>query len=64
MNSHNSTAELMAGAMLKAKRMSIGILLYVFIYSANVTGQRTRHLVAGTLDPIVGDSFVFHPVPS
>ena len=22
---------------------------------SNVTGQRTRHLVAGTLDPIVGD---------
>jgi len=27
--------------------------------SANVTGQRTRHLVAGTLDPIVG-SFIIH----
>ena len=23
----------------------------------NVTGQRTRHLVAGTLDPIVGCSY-------
>ena len=25
---------------------------------ANVTGQRTRHLVAGTLDPIVG--LIYH----
>ena len=30
------------------------ITIICFIFSANVTGQRTRHLVAGTLDPIVG----------
>ena len=29
---------------------SLGIIIII----ANVTGQRTRHLVAGTLDPIVG----------
>ena len=32
-------------------------------FSANVTGQRTRHLVAGTLDPIVGTiSFLSFPI--
>ena len=33
----------------------IGIMVIVF--SANVTVQGTRHLVEGTLEPIVGDSF-------
>ena len=35
-----------------------------FIFIANVTGQRTRHLVAGTLDPLVGTlRFIIIAVP-
>ena len=29
------------------------------LISANVTGQGTRHLVEGTLDPLVGRSLIF-----
>jgi len=34
----------------------IGHILPSF-FTFNVTGQRTRHLVAGTLDPLVGPYF-------
>ena len=34
--------------------MSLIACMHV-IFQLNVTGQRTRHLVAGTLDPIVGE---------
>ena len=31
---------------------------YFHLLSANVTGQGTRHLVAGTLQPLVRDCFI------
>ena len=38
---------------IATNRRNRGEFLSIFIFSANVTGQRTRHLVAGTLDPLV-----------
>ena len=32
----------------------IGQYRFIWFFWANVTGQRTRYLVEGTLDPIVG----------
>ena len=42
-----------AYAQVIAVRMTIIAAIYFILFSPNVTGQRTRHLVAGTLDPLV-----------
>ena len=48
------TVMIRLSAILLMARISLSHLSW-----SNVTGQRTRHLVAGTLDPIVGALFHF-----
>ena len=35
-------------------KMPLNMAVVFFIFKSNVRGQRTRHLVEGTLDPLVG----------
>ena len=39
---------------------SLIMVLSIYIFVANVTVQGTRHLVEGTLDPIVGHFILFY----
>ena len=34
----------------------------LYLYGHNVTGQGTRHLVEGTLDPLVGQFLIMDPI--
>ena len=36
----------------------ISSVIFIIMDSSNVRGQGTRHLVTGTLDPLVGDFFL------
>ena len=44
---------------IATNRRNRGDFLSIFIFSANVRGQGTRHLVEGTLDPLVGPNLLF-----
>ena len=42
------------GAISSPRVIRLYLVLVIFIFGPNVTGQGTRHLVEGTLDPLVG----------